>query len=111
MAQCHAVIAPISVPVGNRSRILTAMAKGAVVVAHENAAMGNPDLIDGETCYLARSPAEFIERMKRSFLDERASQQIIDRARACYNTRFHPDIAAASLIARVKTPSGVTRPV
>ena len=42
LASVHAAIAPISVPVGNRSRISTALAAGTVVVAHENAALGNP---------------------------------------------------------------------
>ena len=40
LGSVHAAIAPISVPVGNRSRILTALAAGAVVVAHRTPRSG-----------------------------------------------------------------------
>ena len=60
---CHAVLFPIDVAVGNRSRILTALCKGALVIAHRNVALGNPALVDGRTCALAATPEEFIDRM------------------------------------------------
>jgi glycosyltransferase involved in cell wall biosynthesis len=101
MAQCHAVITPISAPVGNRSRILTAMAKGALVIAHRNSALGNPDLIDGKTCYLAEDGDGFVNRMMLAVRDKEASRAIADRARRCYESRFHPDIATGKLVDRV----------
>jgi hypothetical protein len=101
MGRCHAVLAPISVPVGNRTRILTAMAIGALVIAHENAALGNPALVDGETCYLATDGVGFVKRMLLAVEDRDASLAIIDRARRSYQSQFHPDIASKKLVERV----------
>ena len=64
MGRCHAVLVPIKVPVGNRSRILTAMAHGALVIAHRNTALGNADLVSGENCLLAGSADEFLQHMR-----------------------------------------------
>ena len=40
------VIVPIDVPIGNRTRIITAMTLGVPVIAHSNTALGNPRLVD-----------------------------------------------------------------
>ena len=104
----HAAIAPISVPVGNRSRILTALAAGTVVVAHENAALGNPDLIDGETCFLAADAEGFVERMARC-VDRAVDAEIVaERGRELYLTRFRPEVAVG---AAVDTLAAVLPPV
>jgi len=66
MSKCHAVIAPIDVPVGNRSRILTAMSSGALLIAHKNASLGNPDLINNINCLLCNDEYEFVDAMIKS---------------------------------------------
>ena len=58
-SSCHACLFPIDVPVGNRSRIVTAMGSGWPIIAHENVAIGNPSLISGFNCYLAKNNHEF----------------------------------------------------
>lgn len=98
IAQSHAVLAPLDVPVGNRSRILTAMAKKALVIAHENASLGNPALVDGETCLLARTADEFIACMQQAFEQPEKGYEICDRARACYETDFAPEAAGPKLV-------------
>jgi glycosyltransferase involved in cell wall biosynthesis len=94
----HAAIAPISVPIGNRSRILTALAAGTAVVAHENAALGNPDLVDGETCFLAADPAEFAARMALCVDSPAQAREVAERGRELYRTRFRPDVAVAAAV-------------
>ena len=101
MAQCHAVLVPIEVPVGNRSRILTAMAKGTLVIAHKNAALGNPDLIDSKTCYLARTADEFLDRMQRASRGGDEVRSIVQEAYRLYNDKFRPDAATARMITEV----------
>ena len=101
LSGCDAVLVPISVPVGNRSRILTAMANGALVIAHKNASLGNSALVDGETCYLARSADEFVAKMKLAVEDKSAAKNITQRARECYQSQFSPDVAACRLVTRV----------
>jgi glycosyltransferase involved in cell wall biosynthesis len=98
LGRAHAAIAPISVPIGNRSRILTALAAGAVVVAHENAALGNPDLVDGVTCYLARDADAFVERMAVCVDDRAAARGVAARGRELYLSRFRPEIAVAAAV-------------
>jgi glycosyltransferase involved in cell wall biosynthesis len=80
----HAVLAPISVPVGNRTRILTAMAAGTLVIAHRNAALGNPLLIDGVTCYLATRPSEMATKMRLAVEDSDERFDITRRAQDAY---------------------------
>jgi|GEM_PF-1398664 len=93
-----ALIAPIDVPVGNRSRILTAMAKGLLVIAHRNAALGNPDLIDGRTCFLASDAADFVAKMERSTTCREEIEAITRNARDMYREKFSPDRAVRALI-------------
>jgi len=98
LARCHAVLAPVSVPVGNRSRILTAMAKRVLVIAHANTALANPDLVDGETCWLAHTTDEFVQRMVSAVNDRERSRRIIDSAQAAYCRHFDPAVAAPAIV-------------
>lgn len=97
MATVHAVIAPLDVPVGNRSRILTAQAKRVLVIAHENAARGNGLLIHGENCLLARSAKDFISCMRIAVDAPAQCRQIIDRAEESYRHHYAPKVAACAL--------------
>jgi glycosyltransferase involved in cell wall biosynthesis len=97
MRQCHAVIAPIDVPVGNRTRILTAMAARVPAIAHGNTALGNPALIDGETCLLANDAKSFSLKMRRVFEDEAFSRAISEKAFESYRSLFNPETASAQM--------------
>jgi glycosyltransferase involved in cell wall biosynthesis len=101
MDRCSAAIVPIDVPVGNRSRIVTAMAYGLLVIAHPNTALGNPDLVSGETCLLAATPAEFAERMAAAHEDPASAARIERNARRVYERAFEPKRAAEILINRL----------
>ena len=92
------VLAPISVPVGNRSRIVTAMAMGALVIAHENTTLGNPELISGENCLLAKTASEFARNMQVAYMDPEYSKEIGSAARITYLESFEPQPAAKRLI-------------
>jgi glycosyltransferase involved in cell wall biosynthesis len=94
----HALIAPIDVPVGNRSRIITAMANRLPVIAHVNTALGNPDLIDGKTCYLARTPAEFATKMRVIVGNPALADAIKEEARLTYERKFAPPSAVTAFM-------------
>lgn len=102
-ARIHSVLAPIDVPVGNRSRIVTAMGKGALVIAHRNAALGNPDLVHGRTCLLATSADEFADRLRRSVEDRSEATAIIAAARQRYLETFTPEVAVSRLLGAVRS--------
>ena len=97
-AHSHALITPIDVPVGNRSRIVTAMASRLLVVAHENTALGNPDLVDGETCYLAKTPSQFVKKMRTACHDSEQNSVIVENAYRVYEKKFDPKAAVAALL-------------
>lgn len=101
MSSCHAVIVPIDVPVGNRSRIITAMAAGVPIITHRNTVLGNPDLIDGETCCLAENPEEFAKCMRRAYKEREAVLHMTLSARAVYEKKFKPDAASRMLVDRI----------
>jgi glycosyltransferase involved in cell wall biosynthesis len=102
LRRCHAALFPIAVPVGNRSRILTAMAYGVPVIAHRNCALGNSNLVDGETALLAADASGFAERMERIVREPALARSVADRAYSCYKAHFHPEPAGARLAARVQ---------
>lgn len=98
MFSCHAVIAPIDVPVGNRSRVVTAMANKALVIAHKNTALGNPDLVNDVTCWLANDADQFVAYMKKSVEQPQVVIPIVSRARQVYENKFRPEKSAGLLI-------------
>ena len=97
-SQAHAMIAPIDVPVGNRSRIVTAMAAGLPIIAHENTVLGNPDLIDKENCLLARTPEEFVTGMHTIFKHPDIREVISGQALRVYQEKFSPKRATEALM-------------
>jgi len=98
MARCHAVIFPIEVPVGNRTRIITAMSAGHAIIAHRNVALGNPDLIDGKNCLLASSGQEFVHHMEAAFKGSAAVAELGPSARETYLQFFSPEVAGDAFI-------------
>lgn len=100
--RCHAVLAPIAVPVGNRSRIVTAMSLGAVVIAHKNTAMGNPELLSGENCFLAETAKEFAGYMRKASERSLESNTIGQAAREKYLQTFEPRVAAQRFLDRLR---------
>lgn len=102
MSECHALLVPIDVPVGNRSRIVTALSKRLLVVAHANTALGNPDLVDGQTCYLASEPQEFVAKLKRAVDFPEQARHIAENGYDMYRRRFAPEPAVSALLDAIK---------
>jgi glycosyltransferase involved in cell wall biosynthesis len=101
LAECHAALVPIDVPVGNRTRILYALGQSTLVIAHQNVALGNTALVDGQTCAMAASGEEFAERMKRAFDDPLWARQVAEAGCQMYSDLFSPEKAGADFVARI----------
>ena len=101
LAECHAALVPIDVPVGNRTRILYALSQSTLVIAHQNVALGNPALVEDQTCALAGSGEEFVARMKRAFNDPIWARQVAEAGCQAYKDLFSPEKAAADFVARI----------
>jgi len=102
MDECHALLAPIDVPVGNRTRILTAISRHFPVIAHRNTALGNPDLVDGQTCYLAGTPEEFVDRIRRTVENPSETRRIVETAYRSYRQSFGPENAIPPVLADIE---------
>jgi glycosyltransferase involved in cell wall biosynthesis len=101
LSGCHALIAPIEAPVGNRSRILTALANGLPVIAHTNTTFGNPDLISGTNCCLGRTADEMLDHFYKLLDDHQYADSIARNGRQLYLDKFHPLVACKALLQRI----------
>ena len=109
MDQCHALLAPIDVPVGNRTRILTAISRHLLVIAHCNTALGNPDLRDGETCYLASTASEFAQKIRLAAENRMQTERIVETAYRTYVQNFDPARAIPPVLAEIERVSAIGR--
>lgn len=98
VSKCHAVLAPIAVPVGNRSRIITAMSMRALVIAHSNTKLGNPELVSGENCFLADTPELFAKYMIKAVDEQENTDYLSQASRQTYLSSFEPEIATSKLL-------------
>lgn len=101
MSQCHGVLVPVDVPVGNRSRILTAMSKRILVVAHNNVSLGNPLLIDNKTALLAKDEYGFAKKMLYAYEKQDECIKIINSAEKAYSENYQPDVAVGYLLKEI----------
>lgn len=91
--KCHAVIFPINVPVGNRSRIITALSNYWPIVAHPSVTFGNPSLISNKNCLLAKNPNKFFYYCKQLYLNKKLSSFIVNNGFKTYLENFEPSSA------------------
>ena len=90
LATCHAMIAPIEAPVGNRSRIVTAMACHLPVVTHINAAKGNPDLENDVNCCLGGDAPAMVKSLVKLTTEKQYADDIAKNGHQLYLDKFHP---------------------
>lgn len=109
VARCHAVLAPIAVPVGNRSRIVTAMSMRALVIAHANTTLGNPELVSGENCYLAGNASEFAACMQKAADHPEEASRLGAAARDTYLKSFEPGMATRQFIQLILSTDSSSR--
>ena len=102
MRTCHAVIAPIEVPLGNRTRIVNAMAYGVPVIAHPNTAFGNPALVHGKTCYLTDVGNTFARYMRDTYMNVDGQTSLIGMAYSSYCQTFAPEVATSRMVDEIK---------
>ena len=91
VSRCHGCLFPIDIPVGNRSRIVTAMGNRWPIIAHKNVSLGNPSLKSGHNCYLAEDVNEFANYSKIVFENESIRKKITSNAYKSYKLYFSPN--------------------
>lgn len=93
MAKSHALIAPIEVPVGNRSRILTALSQKLPVIAHVHASRGNPMLVTGENCFLADNASQMVDAIMQVYQQPLLATKIAEAGFETYQNNYSPSSA------------------
>jgi glycosyltransferase involved in cell wall biosynthesis len=96
------LIAPISVPVGNRTRIITALSHHIPVIAHTNTSMGNTDLLHGVNCLLGRTGAEMANHFFRIYSDKKLANELAKNGRKLYEERNLPAAATKLFIEKIE---------
>jgi hypothetical protein len=76
------------VPVGNRSRIVTAMASGWPIIAHKNVNKGNPSLKSGYNCLLCENLEDFQKNCDLIYNKKRISSKLTLNAKKTYKQSF-----------------------
>lgn len=98
MERSHAMLVPISIPVGNRTRVIDGMSSGLVVVGHTNLSLGNPFLINGINCLLANTGREIVQALEAVYRDEDLRKKLSRNARTMYELTYGDQVAHETLI-------------
>jgi hypothetical protein len=85
-----ALLIPISLPLGNRTRVLDGLSFGIPVVGHKALKKGNPFLIDGINCLLSESGPEFVNKLNKICLDFKFRNKLISNGFSTYDLAYNP---------------------
>ena len=101
LSRVHAILVPIMVPVGNRSRVLTALAHGVPVIGHRNLRFGNPALSDRKNCLLYETKDELRKALELSVIDKPLVEEILEHGSKLYLAENEPKIACEKFLSEV----------
>ncbi len=92
MRQFTALLIPISLPLGNRTRVLDGLSFGIPVVGHKALSNGNPYLIDEVNCLLSDSGNDFINKLERLCGDSELYNEIINNGLKTFDLTYNPQV-------------------
>ena len=95
---CAVQLVPTPFVLGIRVRIVTGMAFGCCIVAHQSEAANIPELIDGKNCLLANSGAGLGMKIAMALRQPALREEIGRNARCDYQNQFSPSIAVQPLL-------------
>ncbi len=87
-----ALLIPISLPLGNRTRVLDGLSFGIPVVGHVSLNKGNPFLLNGVNCLLASNGLEFINMLNKLCEDNVLYDSIINNGIKTYELTYDPNL-------------------
>jgi hypothetical protein len=86
----------------NQSRYMHAWSLGACIVAHSDAALSLPEMVDGENALLGGDPDAIVERIARALGDRSLRRRIGAAGRAMFLAHFTGAAVAADLMQRMR---------
>jgi glycosyltransferase involved in cell wall biosynthesis len=105
------LLVPTPIKLGIRVRILIGFSFGCCVVAHENNALGIPEMIHGHNALLARRGTEFLDAITRVLDDDALRHRLEVNARETYERFFRPEIAAAPIVRELERMAITSAPL
>jgi glycosyltransferase involved in cell wall biosynthesis len=104
-----AMLAPNSIPLGIRVRIITAFSHGTCVVSHRANTLGIPELRHEQNSLIAASPEGLARQTLRAIRDRDLREHVGDGARTTYEETFHPRVSVGRIAETLDRIRGVTR--
>ena len=86
----------------NQSRYMHAWSLGACVVAHSDAALSLPEMVDGENALLGGDPDAIVKRIARALGDRSLRRRIGAAGRKMFLTQFTGAAVATDLMQRMR---------
>ena len=83
---------------GGYTRVIYAMATGACLIAHKRLANSMPEVRHGENALLGETGEEIAALIEQAYQDDGLRKNIGRGARKTYETEFHPNVIAHSLV-------------
>ncbi len=93
-SRATALLVPVPLRQGIRSRIVEAWSRGVPVISHPNAAVGLPMMKDGENYLAAEDGPEWIEAMRKVENDEALCRRLTATGRAVFEAEFSAEAGA-----------------
>ncbi len=93
-SRATALLVPVPLRQGIRSRIVEAWSHGVPVISHPNAAVGLPMMKDGENYLAAENGPEWIEAMRKLENDEALCRRLAAAGRAVFEADFSAQAGA-----------------
>ena len=87
-SEVAAVLVPISIPLGNRTRVIDALSAGVPIIGHPNLALGNPYLEHDKNCLFASDADQFLKYMIEVNLHPDKFTELSFEGRAVYENYF-----------------------
>jgi len=101
LAGAEVFLFPSRYPVGIRTRIVAAMSFGCCVVTDSSSALGAPELHDGKNVLMAHSTSDLSAKLVDALTSPELRRRIGTAARATYEERFAPNVAAGRIVDRL----------
>jgi hypothetical protein len=90
LKQFTALLIPISLPLGNRTRVIDGFSFGIPVVGHKALSNGNPFLINEVNCLLSDTGDDFILKLDKLCTNDKVYNEIIENGKKTYDLTYNP---------------------
>lgn len=96
-SKCHAFIFPGKVPIGNRSRLLSCLSSGILIIASKSVTLGNNLFKNKYNSLIAKNSNEFVDLMYFAYKNKNIVNQLKKNGKKTYMSNYEPREASRKL--------------